>query len=323
MRRLTGTIQIATALCAFALAMAVPADAYLRDLQTLDTGVATSTLDRKTVESRCPPAGPHSVPERCCARSRERRSRRGSPCRAYSRGGAITADEADEHTGIWTLAGQTQCALVNAARPALLADSGPYFKNVRLVHSPLPYSRTLRREAGVDCPADAAVPIGGGFFFHGHVGQAHYSGRLAAGRSLRVGGRFVAEAHSTDPFPPPVEWALSVTAICADVSSPARPGQSYVTAVSPHTAASPVNSDTSKTARAECPAGKIVVGGGAFVEGPTPSGNPPFSVVLRSSLPAAPTGRPQGWYASGVEEDPESIGWRVVAKAICVTPAAV
>jgi hypothetical protein len=307
---------VAGAICTSALAAAAPADAYLRDLQTLDTGLSTNSLDRKTVQSRCP-AGKTALGAGAVLRPAQGTAiPTGLALQGVFPAGDITADEADPISGVWTLAGQTQCATVSATRPPTLATSGPYVKNVRIVSSPLGYNRTFRKEEAVDCPADAPVPIGGGFFFDG---TARNSAHLAAGRSLRLGGRFAAEAHRTDVSL--VAWALSASAICADVSSPARPGQSYVTNLSPHSAASPINSTSLKSVVAECPPGKILVGGGGYVE--TPGTNPPFSVVLRSSGPSAPAGRPQYWFASGYEEDPESPSWRVVAKAICATPAPV
>lgn len=314
LRGWTGSLRFgiaAGALCAFALATAVPADAYLRDLQTLDTGLVTNSLDRKTVQAGCP-AGKTAL-----SAGAEVRPQQGTliptglALQSVFGGGAITADEADAITGNWTLAGQTQCVSVTSTPPTP-GTEGPYVKDVRIVHSPLPYSRSLRKEIGVDCPPGAPVPIGGGFFFHGHVGQTFRGSHLAVGRSMRLGGRFITEAHSTDLIPPPVEWALSATAICADIGGP---GGGYPTDLTSHSAASPINSNTWNNARAECPPDKVVVGGGAYVE--TPGTNPPFSVVLRSSLPSKPQGQPWGWGASGIEEDPESPNWRVVARAYC------
>jgi len=75
------------------------------------------------------------------------------------------------------------------------------------------------------------------------------------------------------------------------------------------------DSDTSgpKTATAECPAGKQVIGGGGRVDGPDA-----FEVALKESAPVFNAeGKPTGWRAAADAINEEASNWAVEAHAIC------
>jgi len=100
--------------------------------------------------------------------------------------------------------------------------------------------------------------------------------------------------------------AVSIAKLAPTLYSSIVKNVSYVTA------SSPSNSDTEKTATAECPAGKEAIGGGARIIGAT------TKTVVNETAPAlSGTGAHFGWYASGREVAEESGNWYVSAFAIC------
>lgn len=293
-----------------ALSTAAPADAYLRDGVTLDTNPSTDSFPAKTVLSKCP-AGKVGLSTGASLSVPQGPIPTGLGLRSMFPGVHITAVEADSESAVWTLSGQTFC-VAETATPPTSTTGGPYVKNLTRVFKEPPYSHVARKEVAVDCPVAAPVPIGGGFFVDG---QGRRNAHLAVGRAMRRGGSFVAEAHATDVFPPAASWALWVYALCANVS---QAGGSYLTDLTTHVQASPVNSDPTRAVRAVCPAGKRVVGGGAVIEGSTGDTPAPAGVVLLGSSPSkAFQSSEDAWFASGAEEDPVSATWRVWAIAKC------
>lgn len=92
-----------------------------------------------------------------------------------------------------------------------------------------------------------------------------------------------------------------------DTGSQGPPGLSQRQIVTAETA---MNSDDGKTVSATCPAGKVLVGGGAHAEGAF------GSVALRVSNPSSNI-----YIASAVEVNPTLSTWRLIATAICVVVA--
>jgi hypothetical protein len=77
--------------------------------------------------------------------------------------------------------------------------------------------------------------------------------------------------------------------------------------------ASDSDSEGPKTATAECPTGKQVIGGGALIDGPDA-----FEVALKESAPVDNAeGKPTGWRAAADEINEEASDWAVEAHAIC------
>ena len=74
--------------------------------------------------------------------------------------------------------------------------------------------------------------------------------------------------------------------------------------------ASDVSSATNRSIPATCPAGKLVIGGGASIDPTTPNQR----VALRSS---APNAERTAWVATAVETDTPGAGYQLKAYAIC------
>ena len=76
----------------------------------------------------------------------------------------------------------------------------------------------------------------------------------------------------------------------------------------------PSNSDFGKTQGANCPSGKIAVGGGARVLGGS------SDVFLRTSRPVG-LPLPSSWEVSAMEANPTSSNWSIVTYALCANVA--
>ena len=78
------------------------------------------------------------------------------------------------------------------------------------------------------------------------------------------------------------------------------------------------DSTTTKVGGADCPAGKVVLGGGAYI---FPSLSDPnrktAPVVLHASLPSYGHGGPAGWFAQSSEIAPYTFEWHMLVYAIC------
>lgn len=84
-------------------------------------------------------------------------------------------------------------------------------------------------------------------------------------------------------------------------------------------ATSAFNSDSPKSVRAVCPAGKAAVGAGAAIGGAS-SGVPPnlqSDIVIDSIIPDDPSHVPGGVDVSASEGEATGVSWFVIAYAIC------
>jgi len=72
-----------------------------------------------------------------------------------------------------------------------------------------------------------------------------------------------------------------------------------------------------KSATAECPAGKVAIGGGAGVLGSDVPGDAYKTVALTWSAPKSPSGRATSWYAVAREIAPEEKEWAVQVYVVC------
>ena len=83
--------------------------------------------------------------------------------------------------------------------------------------------------------------------------------------------------------------------------------------------ASPVDSESLKTVGAECPAGKIVLGGGAAVVGDTPfPTNAIAYLVASTALTRVGSEDLVSWFARAGEPVPSDRQWQLVATVWCV-----
>lgn len=99
--------------------------------------------------------------------------------------------------------------------------------------------------------------------------------------------------------------------------APGAPGLSGYEIV---TSDSAFDSTTTKVGVADCPAGKVALGGGAYI---FPSLSDPnrytAPVVLHASLPSYGNGVPAGWLAQSSEIAPYTFEWHMTVYAICAT----
>ena len=72
----------------------------------------------------------------------------------------------------------------------------------------------------------------------------------------------------------------------------------------------PLSAEYGKAVEATCPADKIAISGGGFV-------NPPIAAVLNASQPVL--GSPRNWFVAATERIP--VDWSVTAFAVCATVA--
>ena len=72
----------------------------------------------------------------------------------------------------------------------------------------------------------------------------------------------------------------------------------------------PLSPDDGKSVEATCPADKIAISGGGFV-------NPPIAAVLNASQPVP--GSTRSWFVAATERIPAD--WSVTAFAVCATVA--
>jgi hypothetical protein len=82
---------------------------------------------------------------------------------------------------------------------------------------------------------------------------------------------------------------------------------------------SAVNSATTKSATAACPAGQRAVGGGAVATFVAGGGAPADLALVRSEPTVDGGGNPNGWIATGNETDAIAGTWSVTAVALCAT----
>jgi hypothetical protein len=68
------------------------------------------------------------------------------------------------------------------------------------------------------------------------------------------------------------------------------------------------DSTSPKAATVQCPAGKVAIGGGAFI---SPSDGTAVLTVTE------PTTSPAGWQANAAEPTPTASNWKVIAIALC------
>jgi len=85
------------------------------------------------------------------------------------------------------------------------------------------------------------------------------------------------------------------------------------------TATSALDSATTKTATAACPAGKRALGGGGVVTFGVGGGTPADLALFRSEPTVDGGGNPTGWIAGGNETDAVAGTWSVTAVALCAT----
>jgi hypothetical protein len=171
------------------------------------------------------------------------------------------------------------------------------------VPQPLPRDFPWARGTVTGWHRHTGVPLGGRIIspLGSHVVRARPRTRIAARVTALAGGLVVGAS------------ALIITQMAGAGPAGAVGG---VVLVSSGTAS---NSEATKTHQTTCPAGKVVVGGGAFII--TPSGPSANKVRLIELRPVHPGGGPDGYLASAQEVGasvPEN--WSMVVNAVCADP---
>jgi hypothetical protein len=85
------------------------------------------------------------------------------------------------------------------------------------------------------------------------------------------------------------------------------------------TQTSAVDSTTTKTATATCPAGRRALGGGGVLTFGAGAGAFADLALFRSEPTVDGSGNPNGWIAGGSETDAVGGTWSVTAVALCAT----
>ena len=149
-----------------------------------------------------------------------------------------------------------------------------------------------------ECPAGKMV-IGGGARIFGNI----------SGTALTTSGPQGPPDQPTEWFATALEvapnsddWGLRVDVFCATVPDYEVVTQSTVS-----------DSSSVKSITTECPAGKMVIGGGARIFGSI------SGTALTTSGPDGPTSQPTEWFATALEVAPNSGDWGLRADVFCAT----
>lgn len=202
------------------------------------------------------------------------------------------------------------CATTDAPAPG--SAGGTYVKSVTIVRTESPAFVAGQSESTgtpllkATCPPDKTL-IGGG----GNITPVDR--RTSFDTMKPNGNNWLVGAHG-------VRWRLRADAICANLAT-ASTASHYADEVEAVSATSDGPYPVRKTVRAECPAGKYIIGGGSEVIAEDPDDLP--WLALNRSEPAASGTSAHRWVATAVTRDvyplPEhTVGvWSVHAVAIC------
>jgi hypothetical protein len=288
------------------LVAAVPAGAYLRDFQNTVLLTPNNSLNPKSQKVTCPgtkfPLGSGaSIPLIGNLGIQRMYVLYGQ--RAVFDGAA----ETDAESGRWALANRAWCANVTAVKPNASGAPASYIKNVQYAANQSGTNSNFAKSAVATCPSGTSA-IGGGGVIDGATSNVAFDSVQFLGNQsqLRV------KAHEVDASS--VNWSVEAHAVCADISNPSNTAN-YVDAISPPEQKTATNS-VNKSLTVTCPAGKVIVGGGAEVYGAAPRENNASSkVVLKDShYTGSP---PNAWVGSAVETDPTAAAWTLEVRAVC------
>jgi hypothetical protein len=198
-------------------------------------------------------------------------------------------------------------AIAVAGSALAAAPAGAFLRNLTVGSASSALSSSTEKSGAVPCPGQGQLtrPLGGAVFVSPQLSNLAVNSVGPAGLIPPL----VAGAVETDSLG--ASWRLFGRVFCVTETPtppPAGGAASYVKAVQIVRAQSGSSSDATRTTVATCPAGKLVVAGGAELD----TGSPDVGLV---SLQRVQAGR--GWRVVAREVDETGTQWRLRVSAVC------
>lgn len=218
------------------------------------------------------------------------------------------AAETDSESSAWRLSARRLCVTYTAQAPPI-GGAASYVKAVSIARGRSASNSLPVKSVLVRCPAGKTAISGGG-----RVSPPNIDVAFTAMQRANANTAWRISAHEVDATS--ASWNLYASVVCANVSTETATSD-YASGYSSPGQASSVSASALQSVAPTCSPGWFVVGGGARVEGATPSQAPPSDVVITSSDPTGSTAASTAWIAIARKTDPNGQPWRLVGQVIC------